>query len=109
MKTIINPIKSKWSGLCKRPSVSATEMNELVTNIFQTVKILGDSGVRGYTKQFDKVEIKEFKCSELEIENGIRLVNEELKAAIRLAATNIRTFHEKQIIPTEIIETTKGV
>ncbi len=109
MKTYLNPPKNSWSSLIKRPEVKAQEMSQLVFSIFQTVEKMGDAAVRGYTKQFDKIEIANPKVTNEEIAAACDQVPQDLKDAIRLAAQNIRTFHAAQREEKAIIETQTGV
>ena len=109
MKTYLNPPKNSWSSLIKRPEVKAQEMSQLVFSIFQTVEKMGDAAVRGYTKQFDKIEIANPKVTSEEIAAACDQVPQELKDAIGLAAQNIRTFHAAQREEKAIIETQTGV
>lgn len=109
MKTYINPAKSEWSNLIKRPELKAQELSDVVSTIFRTVEKMGNSAVRGYTKQFDKVDIVNSRVSHAEIEEACELVPQELKYAIELAATNIRTFHASQTETSSVIETQIGV
>ena len=109
MKTVINPKKEQWSDLIQRPQLKAQELNELVSSIFQTVEKLGDSGVRGYTKRFDQVEIFDPKVTTEEIEKAVELVPVQLKTAIETAAQNIRKFHSSQVSQEASIETLEGV
>ena len=109
MKTYLNPPKNSWSSLIKRPEVKAQEMSQLVFSIFQTVEKMGDAAVRGYTKQFDKIEIVNPKVRPEEIAAACDQVPQDLKDAIGLAAQNIRTFHAAQREEKAIIETQTGV
>ncbi len=109
MKTYINPSKSEWSNLIKRPELKAQELSDVVSTIFRTVEKMGDSAVRGYTKQFDKVEIIDSRVSPAEIEEACQLITQDLKDAMELASTNIRTFHAAQTEKTTVIETQIGV
>lgn len=109
MKTYLNPEKSTWSALIKRPEMKAQELDELVASIFQTVEKLGDAAIRGYTKRFDKVEITNPKVNAAEIQEACDLVPQALKNAIELAAANIRRFHAAQKEAKTTIETQTGV
>lgn len=109
MKTIINPNEKSWGDLIQRPELKAQELNELVASVFQTVEKLGDSGVRGYTKRFDQVELFSPKVSEEEIRKAGKLVPQQLKDAIATAEQNIRVFHTSQVSDEAPIETQFGV
>jgi histidinol dehydrogenase len=109
MKTYIKPNRNDWSELIRRPEMKAQDLNELVASVFQTVEKLGDSGVRGYTKRFDQVEIFEPKVREEEIQLARKLVPQKLKDAIKTAEQNIRKFHNSQVIEESSVETQSGV
>ncbi len=109
MKTYINPKKAEWQQLIERPNIKTADMNELVSSIFQTIEKLGDAAVRGYTKRFDQVEVRNPQVSVSEIERACEDVPQELKNAIDLAARNIEAFHSAQFEETSVIETQKGV
>jgi histidinol dehydrogenase len=69
----------------------------------------GDAALIRFTAQFDGVQLDKITVSEIEKAGAASLVSHELKAAIEQAASNIRTFHSKQLTPAEVIETMPGV
>ncbi len=103
------PDKKDWKALLQRPAIDATVLEQKVKVILGYVKTEGDVAVKRYTKQFDEVDLSDLPVSENEINESENLLPDKLKAAIRQAAANIRTFHEKQQSPVEIIETMPGV
>jgi histidinol dehydrogenase len=105
----MNPTRSEWVELLKRPIFETASLNQKVKAVLDDVKDNGDSAIRKYTAHFDKVEVEELLVSEAEIEAGVTLLNSELKAAIEIAVSNIRKFHESQRFETKIVETTPGV
>lgn len=80
-----------------------------VTDIINKVRNEGDSACKEYTKQFDGIEIEDFKVSEEEIENAIQSVDEGFKDAMNRAKDNIVYFHKAQIQQSYILEKEKGI
>ncbi len=109
MKTYLRPDKNTWQTLLQRPAFDTTSLQEKVTNVLADVKLNGDAAIKKYTVQFDGVLLDNFTVSEAEIQEGIALVNDDLKVAIQQAANNIKAFHRKQLSPIEVIETMPGI
>ena len=80
-----------------------------VQGVLDAVRREGDAALRRYEEQFDKVKLDRLIVSEEEIEEACRAVPEELQAAIRSAAANIRTFHASQRFAGQKVETAPGV
>lgn len=72
------------------------EQNAAVQSIIAEVKRDKDAALKRYAKQFDKIEIDQLRVSDADIEAAYGQVEEDFLAAIRRAAANIRSFHEKQ-------------
>jgi histidinol dehydrogenase len=109
MKTYINPPKSDWENLLKRPLFSVAELRDRVQAILTEIKSDGILALRKYTEKFDGVILGDLAVSSQEIEDAINLVDPILKNAISIAAGNIQKFHESQLPQTKRIETTSGV
>jgi histidinol dehydrogenase len=109
MELFIEPAKSKWSEILKRPAIDNMSLEATVGAILQDVKQNGDAAVKKYTAKFDGIELTQLKVTEAEIKEAIGLVSEELKAAIELAKKNITVFHEAQKETVRQIQTTKDV
>jgi len=109
MKKIIYPNRKDWPKFTQRPSVKMKELNNLVNQVFEEIKIDGDSAVRKYSYRFDKAKSRSFVVSKKTIANASKKVSKELKEAIQLAKGNIEKFHAAQKESSKIIETTKGV
>jgi len=109
MKIVYNPDKEAWNQLVNRPSVDIAKMDELVRGIFSEVKLKGDVAVRKYTRYFDRAEPEYLLVQPDEFKNAELFVDDDLKAAIRVAAANIETFHASQTINSSTVETTPGV
>ena len=90
------PAEEQWDEILRRPTKDATSLNGTVADVLADVRRRGDVAVREYERKFDKAELDELAVSEAEIEEAERLVSDELKQALRLAHSNIQTFHEAQ-------------
>ena len=109
MKTIINPIRSTWETLCKRPALPSDDLEEKVRKIISQVQFEGDKALKEFAFQFDRVKLTNLKVSASEIETATSLVSTELKEAISVAANNIRSFHLSQKSNETPVETMPGV
>lgn len=109
MKTYINPPKSKWEELLKRPTFSGSELRGQVQVILNDIRTGGIDAIRKYTEKFDGVFLQNFTVTDEEIAEATRLLDNTLKDAMTIAAANIRKFHELQIPLSRRIETTEGV
>lgn len=103
------PSRTDWPSLLQRPVFETASLNEKVKAVLDDVKANGDTAIRKYTVQFDKVELNDFLVSESEIEEAVNSLDSNLTTAIETATANIRKFHEEQRFETKIIETTPGV
>jgi histidinol dehydrogenase len=109
MKNILYPTRDQWSQILKRPTQTVKEIEATVNEVFEDVQTNGDSAIRKYTKQFDKVSLSSFLVSQDEIKTAVQTVSNELKAAIQMATGNIEKFHSAQKTETIYQETTPGV
>jgi len=109
MKTIINPDRSTWDDLLKRPLFSVAELTQQVQSVLDEIRTGGMTAIRKYTERFDGVNIQDISVSEKEISEAISQVGDEIKESIQIAASNIQKFHESQVPITKKIETTSGV
>lgn len=99
--------KEGW-GL-ERPSIDIRSLEQTVSAILDDVRQNGDAAVRKYSLQFDKTAPDPAIMSRAAIEAGAAAVDEDLKGAIRHAASNIRAFHETQVHPELAVEPSAGV
>lgn len=109
MKTIKYPFRNDWFELLKRPTFDSTALEGLVQSVLTDVKMNGDSAIRKYTKEFDKVELDTFLVSDIEFLEAEKTVSADLKNAIQLAKSNIAKFHNAQKEEIKVVETTDGV
>lgn len=103
------PEKSQWQELLKRPVMNTESLFGTVQGIIDSVKAGGDEAVLQYELQFDKVSLSALAVSPEEFDEAENLIDEELKAAIRLAAGNISVFHAAQRFVGKKVETQPGV
>ena len=109
MNKIYNPKQETWSNILERPTKTVDDIEATVKEIFKEVQKKGDEAVAKYTSLFDGVAFKNIEISSAEITEAISKVSNELKAAIRLAKSNIEKFHSTQKTDRVQIETIEGV
>lgn len=109
MQLIKYPAKETWNDILKRPTIDTTSLEATVQAVLNDIQLNGQSSVKKYTLQFDKVSIENVLVSVEEFKIAESLVSEELKQAIQLAKSNIETFHSAQKVEVKVIETMPGV
>lgn len=82
-----------------------------VEEILNNIKVQGNKALIAYTNKFDSGNVNENNLcvSKEEIEEAYKIVDEEFIEAIKLAAENIRFFHEKQKKNSWIVTKERGV
>ena len=109
MKTYIEPQKSEWETLVKRPIQDFQTIMKSVLPILNTIKENKDQAIFELTEKFDKIKLHSLLVSESEFTEAQDLVSQDLKTAIKLAKRNIEKFHALQRQETQATETTAGV
>ena len=109
MNIIRYPEKSEWSKIVERPHLDVSQLNQTVASVLADVRQRGDEAVKGSELKFDHVDLPTLEVTKAEIDEAETLVSEDLKAAIRLAHANIKTFHESQRFRSKKVETQPGV
>ena len=109
MNIIRYPEKSEWAKIVERPRLDVSQLNQTVASVLADVRQRGDEAVKGYELKFDHVDLPTLEVTKDEMDEAEALVGEELKAAIRLAHDNIKTFHESQRFRSKKVETQPGV
>jgi histidinol dehydrogenase len=109
MKTIIYPPQEEWEALCKRPALERKGLEKTILNIINEVKKDGDKALFRFTEEFDGVSLDSLKVTAAEILESEVLVPDDLKAAIKIAWSNIYKFHAAQLVEEPETETTEGV
>lgn len=109
MELIKYPAKEIWKDILKRPSIDNTSLEATVQTVLSDIKTNGQSAVKKYTLQFDKVALENILVSNDEFAVAEKSITPELKQAIQLAKQNIETFHSAQKEKTQVLETMPGV
>lgn len=109
MKTIVNPNKTDWSNLLKRPTQTVENIENTVNEVFNDVQRRGDKAISKYTELFDGVNLQSLTVSEEEITNATEAVSEDLKTAIQTAKKNIERFHSAQRTDKLVVQTSIGI
>ena len=109
MKQIKYPSREQWTDILKRPALNTESLFDTVRGIINRVRAEGEAAVIDYEATFDKAILTSLAVTEAELEEGVALVSEELKAAISLAKKNIETFHASQRFVGHKVETMEGV
>ncbi len=76
-----------------------TETNDVapvVRDIMSAVRARGDEALREFTKKFDRVDATDLRINAAEIATAEKDCHPAVRAALELAATRIRAYHEKQ-------------
>lgn len=89
--------------------VDSDNVEQIVSDIIENVKVNGDKALFEYAKKFDKADLTSLLVSKEEIEEAFSLVDEEFIRILNRAAENIKNFHKKQIRNSYIISEENGV
>lgn len=109
MITIKYPKREEWASIIERPHLDVSQLTATVKTVLDDVKARGDEAVREYELKFDKAELASLAVSKEEIDEAENLVDAQLKEAICLAHSNIKSFHEAQRFSEVRVETQPGV
>ena len=105
----INPPKTEWPELCRRPSDVNPVVRERGEAIVARVRDGGDEALRTLAAEIDGFVPERFELSADEIREASAQVPQKVKDAIAAAAANIRAFHEAQMPGQIEVETAPGV
>lgn len=91
--------KDLLGTLLKRSPNNYSEYEDIVADIIRNVREQGDTAVFDYTKKFDKWDINtgNVRVTEAEIEEAFSEVDSRLVEVMKKSASNIETFHKKQL------------
>ncbi len=90
-------------------AVPTVNVEDIVTEIIETVKQNGDKALFEYNKKFDHADLTELSVSAEEITEAVNSVEPEFLAILKKAAANITKFHEKQKRNSFIINDENGI
>ncbi|RZJ69511.1 histidinol dehydrogenase [Flavobacterium sp.] len=108
MKTTKYPEKRDWAALCERPKLAKADLDSLVAQIFEDVARNGDDAVLKYSSLFDGSN-SDLEISMEKVAESGDFLSDELKAALKLAKSNITKFHASQKESVQVLETVAGV
>lgn len=106
MKILKQVSQSKWPELIRRAE-SGENIEKKLQDILYQVRILGDEALFKFSRDFDQVDLPQFKVSHEE--RNAAKVSMKLASAIELAKSNISRFHKSQFSTESIVETMEGV
>ena len=109
MKILQNMNLSDLLVDCQRPEISVDKITPVIEGIFEEVRSNGDEAIKKYTHFFDKIDLEDFRVSQIELDQAAEYVSDALKSAINLAKSNIVKFHKSQEVTKKVVETTQGV
>jgi len=95
--------------LAARSVALDVELMSVVGAIVDDVRARGDEALIAYTARFDKVELKQIRVSEGELQRCAAGVDERVRRALREAIENVREFHERQVEESWTINPRAGV
>jgi histidinol dehydrogenase len=104
-------IVSELKRIVNRGETATEEVASAVREVVERVRKEGDPAVLEYTEKFDKVKLtlKDIRVSPEEIQSAYDNVEARKVDALKLAAQNIRAFHEKQKISSWVNQEADGV
>src|SRR5699024_701047 len=85
------------------------DVEAVVDGIIADVRRRGDEALRDYARRFDHAELDSLLVSREELEEAFAAVGEEFLTTLRMAADNIRHFHEQQVHRDFMVNDTPGV
>ncbi|ULQ53585.1 histidinol dehydrogenase [Flavihumibacter fluvii] len=109
MQVFKYPEPENWTDILRRPVMDNLRLLDTVQEILKTVREKGDTALLDFTRRFDGVELDSLEVNQWEIDTAGVVLPVNLKAAIQVAANNIRKFHLAQVQRPEVIETMPGI
>jgi len=95
---MIRIIESKDAKrLFERRSARLTEAEETVRPILEDVRKRGDKALLEYARRFDRLERKSVAVPVAELSSAAERLKPEFRAAVEVAAANVRRYAEKQL------------
>ena len=85
-------------------SVEAT-----VDAIIADVRARGDAALKDYALKFDHAQLDELRVSQAEIDEAFEAAGEDFVTPLKMAAANIRAFHEHQVHKNFVMNDTPGI
>ena len=97
--------------LAARSVALDADLMKLVASIIDDVRARGDEALIDYTARFDQVELKksELRISRDDLQRYSEGVDDAVLRALRVAISNVRAFHERQIEQSWTFSPAEGV
>ena len=89
--------------------VPTVDVAGIVTDIIDNVRARGDAALYEYCEKFDKAKLDSLLVSPEEIEEALAMVEPRFINVLKMAAQNIRAFHEKQVRNSFILNDQPGI
>jgi histidinol dehydrogenase len=104
-------ILTELKRIINRGETATEEVAVTVKEVVDRVRKEGDPAVLEYTEKFDRVSLslKDIRVSQDEIKDAYTKVEPKKVDALKLAAQNIRAFHEKQKMSSWVSQEANGV
>ncbi len=83
--------------ILRRSQANIDDVVQVVLPIIADVKERGDAALKHYAQKFEGAEISSIKATPEEFDAAEGMLDDDLKAAIKYCANNVRTFHEEQM------------
>lgn len=103
-------LRELCASLGARGKMDLGPIIDTVNSVISDIRENGDKAVLAYTAKFDKAELTadQMKVTQAEIDEAISEVDPELLEVMKMAAANIRAFHEMQKEEGFMMETGKN-
>jgi histidinol dehydrogenase len=104
-------IATELKRIVNRGEAATEEVAAVVKEVVERVRKQGDPAVIEYTEKFDRasLSLKDIRVSPEEMRDAYTKVDQKKVDALKLAAQNIRHFHEKQKISSWVSQEADGV
>jgi histidinol dehydrogenase len=104
-------IAAELKRIVNRGEAATEEVAAAVKEVVERVRKEGDPAVLEYTEKFDRASLalKDIRVSPEEIRDAYTKVEQKKVDALKLAAQNIRHFHEKQKMSSWVSQEADGV
>jgi histidinol dehydrogenase len=99
LSTSDTDFEERFRALLSMKREDAPDVDEAAARIIADVRARGDEALIDLTEKFDRLSLtpETFAFSEQEIDEAIAAVPDADRAALELAATRIRAYHERQV------------
>ena len=88
---------ARFDQLKARGGEVDAKVTAIMQEIIADVKARGDEAVREYVLRFDQTDLERFEIPREQMEAAVEQCDPKFIAALRSAAKNIRSFHERQL------------